>query len=111
MSTIHDRILRGELDGLVSVIEESGCWEWQRRRNRKNYGLVDLEGHTTSQAHRVVFEAATGIKVPEGLHVMHMCENPPCVNPAHMALGTHQANQQDRWLRNRGLGRHAEVAA
>lgn len=77
------------------------CWEWTAGCNRKGYGKFSLDG-ATRQSHRISWELANG-QIPEGLCVLHRCDNPPCCNPAHLFLGTHADNHADRSLK----GRHA----
>ena len=69
------------------------CHEWQRKRNKSNYGLFKYENQW-SLAHRVSYILSRG-DIPEGLFVCHSCDNPPCVNPDHLWLGTHQDNMDD----------------
>lgn len=76
------------------------CREWPGRKGRNGYGLLTLRGGTL-YAHRVVWELVNG-PIPEGMEVCHTCDNPPCCNPAHLFLGTHQDNmldmaQKGRW--------------
>jgi hypothetical protein len=52
-------------------------------------------------AHRLAWEAANGRPVPDGLLVLHSCDNPPCVNPAHLRAGTHRENMGDKVARGR----------
>jgi len=72
---------------------ETGCWEWQAFRNRKGYGQMSLQGRLIL-AHRFSFYIHNGHLSSE-LFVMHICDNPPCCNPAHLRLGTNKENMQD----------------
>lgn len=81
---------------------ESGCWEWKGSRNDFGYGLVTVtrQGLLGERAHRLMFERANG-PIPAGLVVRHKCDNPPCVNPDHLELGTQQQNVDDMVSRGR----------
>lgn len=84
----------------------SGCWEWTAGRNREQYGVFTI-GHTgRSLAHRYAWELYRGA-IPEGMFVLHNCDNPPCVNPAHLRIGSHEENMRDMVER----GRHWRMAS
>ena len=74
--------------------EEDSCWEWQKLRYPTGYGRFGQ-----LYAHRVSWEIENG-DIPEGLHILHTCDNPPCVNPKHLYVGTHQDNMRDRQERH-----------
>lgn len=84
------------------------CWLWSRGRHRKTgYGMVKLY-HRTRLAHRVAYEIVTG-PIPDGLLVMHRCDSPPCVNPSHLMLGDHAANQRDCVTKGRKNSPHGTM--
>jgi hypothetical protein len=75
---------------------DDGCWEWVAAKNRDGYGLVAVQsntasGHTTLQAHRVVYELFVG-PIPDGMQIDHLCRNPGCVRPDHLEPVTHKEN-------------------
>ena len=85
------------LDRLLSKIEIdniTGCWEWQGGKNNIGYGMM-RDGKKMRTAHRVSYEEHNSTKIPKNLVTMHSCDNPGCVNPAHLSLGTRQDNTRD----------------
>lgn len=78
------------------------CWEWQGARNSYGYGRLNSGGKNgrTIKAHRASYEIHTGID-PGELDVCHRCDNPPCVNPAHLFLGDAKANAADMVAKGR----------
>jgi len=78
------------------------CWEWQSTTNH-GYGVIAFGGRGGGMtlAHRHSYELANG-PIPAGGHILHSCDNPPCVNPRHLRLGGHDENMSDMALRERG---------
>jgi len=79
------------------------CWLWVNRKGvpANDYGRINL-GNKHLKAHRVSWEIHFGI-IPEGLEICHKCDNPPCVNPDHLFIGTKSDNQKDSWNKGRHL--------
>lgn len=75
------------------------CWEWIACKDRSNYGVIRIDGKTV-KAHRVAYELSYG-KIPNGLGVLHRCDNPPCCNPTHLFVGNHAENMADMFAKGR----------
>jgi hypothetical protein len=82
------------------------CWEWQGALDRKGYGQIKLRSYKRGSAHRVSYELHYG-ECPDDMSVCHICDNPRCVNPAHLFLGTLQDNLRD--MRQKGRHVHGDT--
>ncbi len=80
----------GRLDRSAST---TSCWMWIGTK-RLGYGRLAWGGRWYN-AHRFSWELFNG-PIPQGLHVLHLCDEPSCCNPDHLFLGTHSANMRDR---------------
>lgn len=80
-----------------------GCWFWAAGKLASGYGRFRRENYgDTVMAHRFSYELYVGA-IPAGLVVMHACDNPSCVNPAHLSVGTHGDNVMDRVSKQRSF--------
>lgn len=83
------------------VTKGDSCWLW-RGMTKSGYGAIDARriSGVFFYAHRVSWEIHFG-PVPEGLHVLHTCDTPLCVNPKHLFLGTQRDNNNDKVAKGR----------
>lgn len=88
------------------VVITPGCWTWTGSRNRKGYGYLNVNG-LEKTAHRAAYALTNG-PVPDGLWVLHRCDNPPCCNPGHLFLGTNADNVADRVAKGRTVASPVE---
>ena len=76
----------------------TGCWLWMGAVNSRGYGYIRI-ATKTKKAHRVSYEQFVG-EIPDGLFVLHHCDQPGCINPDHLWLGTDADNNAD--MRSKG---------
>jgi len=91
--------LKERISSRVQLDLATGCWEWNDCRDKAGYGRMTYNGFTDC-VHRFAFQAHIG-PIPADLIVCHKCDNPPCCNPAHLFLGTHLTNAQDKVAKRR----------
>lgn len=87
----------------VARTDDGKCWLWRGAFQASGYGQMKVAGHNRA-AHRIAYEIAHGLDfgaLTPGQVVCHTCDNPPCVNPAHLFLGDHQKNARDMVLKGR----------
>ena len=95
-------------------ITTNGCHEWTGNIAPNGYGRVHLNG-TRFWAHRTMWEVCNGVELKTDNVIMHSCDNPKCVNPAHLQLGTFSTNFLDMWAKGRTVivsgERHGRTSA
>ena len=81
-----------KLDFIKNISSQDSCVIWPFKKDKDGYGWFSSNGQ--KRAHRVSYCVHKGI-ISDGLHVLHKCDNPSCVNPSHLFLGTHKQNMED----------------
>lgn len=95
----------------VSIQSLEGCWNWTGLKDRNGYGnlVSNVNGKKEQRANRVSWIFFRG-GIPEGLCVLHRCDNPSCVNPDHLFLGTNGDNMKDKTTKGRNNAPRGERA-
>lgn len=105
-----------DLTWFMQYVEKSdGCWEWSGIRDGAGYGFFQIARQTDKvrrvvkmwKAHRYSWHLHFG-EIPNGLWVLHRCDNPPCVRPDHLFLGTNRDNTLDSLAKDRSYLKNGE---
>lgn len=99
------KTLRSRFEDKYQFDKDTGCWNWTAYKDEHGYGTFWFNNIMT-KAHRVSFELYVD-PIPKGMYILHTCDNPSCVNPLHLRVGTQQDNMDDmhskgRWKPNVG---------
>lgn len=89
---------------LEHIISKKDCWLTNLTKDKRGYARISEYRKGPVLAHRVAFEYFNKSKIPIGMCVLHKCDNPLCINPEHLYLGTKSANGQDMHDRKRVEG-------
>lgn len=92
------------------VRRSAGCWEWTASRTKRGYGQFLLTTGRPILAHRMVWVLTHGV-IPDGLYVCHKCDNPQCVRPDHLFLGSQGDNMRDMSAKGRANPWGAKLTA
>ena len=88
----------------VSPEPNTGCWLWIGALNNRGYGVINTGNDSTMYAHRLSLGLARGKPLDRGECALHRCDNPCCVNPAHLFVGTIKDNVHDMLAKGRARG-------
>jgi hypothetical protein len=83
------------------VAQGDGCWEWTGYIRPDGYGQFGVDRSIHERAHRMAYQLTAG-PIPKGIDVCHRCDNPACVRPDHLFLGTRSDNMRDMVAKGRG---------
>ena len=91
--------LKRFFDKIHRIEQQESCWNWIARKNKQGYGQFRWKGKV-ELAHRVSMMIHNGL-IEDGKQVLHRCDNPSCVNPKHLFLGTNADNVKDKMKKGR----------
>jgi hypothetical protein len=85
----------------VNKHADGGCWEWLGALDKDGYGVTTVPKRKYMRAHRAAWMLQSGSEPPSNAFILHSCDNPRCVNTAHLSLGNHTENWLQRNARQR----------
>lgn len=86
-------------------VNDDGCWEYNWARDANGYGRIGWQNRTWL-AHRAAYALLVG-PIPEGAHICHVCDNPPCCNPDHLFIGDAKSNLADMAAKGRARNQNS----
>lgn len=108
MTHPHNKGLHKNPAHFWSFVDRSrACWNWIGHRNSNGYGHISIDNRMVL-SHRHAWSLERG-EIPAGMFVLHHCDNPACVRPAHLYLGTKRDNALDRERRGRGYNQRKHI--
>lgn len=98
---IYHKVLYHRFWEKVKKTSEDGCWLWTGAKDGGGYGILQIATNIREKAHRWSWQTYYKQNIPKGYQVLHHCDNPSCVNPRHLFLGTNQDNVTDKMRKGR----------
>ena len=102
LAQVQERRDISQIERRSIPVPESGCWLWAIGMTSGKYGAFNQGRGVVFKAHRYAYECVHGL-IPPGLHILHSCDTPLCVNPDHLRAGTQSDNSADMKARGRSL--------
>jgi len=91
----------------ANILGDDDCWDWLVGKKKSGYGQFNI-GHKNFYAHRIAWEIYTGKKIERKKVICHKCDNPSCVNPKHLFIGTQKDNIEDKHNKGRAARQDGE---
>lgn len=86
----------------------TGCWEFKGNKDKDGYGKLRIGAGRRIRTHRLIL-MLNGVDVPDNMFVCHKCDNPCCVNPSHLYVGTNSENQKENYEKGRHNVDHGSI--